>query len=416
MPAGRRAGGRCGGRLYNRLVKSPPLIPFRPAAALLAAALAARAVADGDADWPQFRGDARLTGVAGCVLPEKLARQWQFKAADAIESTAAIVGDTAYVGADDGRFYALRLTDGTPRWTYDAGNPVKSSPTVHEGRVYFGDDGGVLHAVEAATGARRWRFDTGAGTGGGAEIVSSPVQHGGRLYFGGYDGFVRCVDLDGKPVWQYQTAGKVHATPAIVEDRVLVSGCDGYLRGLSLGDGKEVGKVALGDYCGASPAGSDDRVYVGTFGERVVAIDWRAGRELWSYSHPTRHFPYLSSAAVTEDLVVLGGRDRIVRGLERSTGKPRWELMTRSRVDGSPVVSGPRAWVGGGDGVLYGIDLKSGEVVWRYEGGGPFFASPAVGRERLVIGDGDGVVYCFGATREAAREGQGRGATPESRP
>lgn len=368
-------------------------------AALLTTHLAAwtvRPCAASEADWTRFRGDARLTGVAACVLPEKLERLWQFKVAEPIESTAAIVGDTAYVGADDGRLYALDLARGTPRWSYDAGNAVKSSAAVRGGRVYFGDDGGVFHALDAATGRLAWRFNTAGDAGAGGEIVSSAAVEGTRVIFGSYDGFVRCLDLDGKLVWQFQTAGKVHATPAVVAERVLVSGCDGMLRALSFDDGQELGKIPLGDYCGASPACVDDRAYVGTFGERVVALDWRAGSELWSYRHPTRRFPYLSSAAVTSDLVIVGGRDRVIRALDRESGKPRWELMTRARVDGSPVVSGPRVWIGGGDGVLYGIDLKGGEVVWRYEGAGAFFASPAVGRDRLVIGDGDGVVYCFG--------------------
>ena len=44
-------------------------------------------------NWPMFRGDSHLTGVAGTVLPDKLVKRWSFKPSEEpIESSAAIVG------------------------------------------------------------------------------------------------------------------------------------------------------------------------------------------------------------------------------------------------------------------------------------------------------------------------------------
>jgi outer membrane protein assembly factor BamB len=354
-------------------------------------------------EWPIWRGDGRLTGVAACELPEKLAVRWTFEAAEAIESSPAISGGGVFVGSDDGHLYAIDLATGELRWKFDtSAKPdqpmmVRGSPTVHRGAVYVGNDDGTLFALGAADGKERWRFRAEA------EIISAANIVGDSLVFGAYDDVVRCLSLDGKLKWEYATEGRVHATPAIADGRVLVAGCDGMLRAIDLRSGRQVEQVELGAYAGASPATAGSACYIGTFGERVVAADWKAGRLLWHYEHETRKFPYLSSAAVTDRAVFIGGRDKYLRALDRATGRLLWEHRTGARVEGSPVVSGGRVYIGSGDGRVYGLDAASGRVAWEFDTGAPILASPAVADGCLVVGNEDGVVFCFAGDDEGIR-------------
>ena len=41
-------------------------------------------------EWPQFRGNLQLTGVAVTVLPDNLKLLWAYEAGESIESSAAI--------------------------------------------------------------------------------------------------------------------------------------------------------------------------------------------------------------------------------------------------------------------------------------------------------------------------------------
>ena len=116
----------------------------------------------------------------------------------------------------------------------------------------------------------------------------------------------------------------------------------------------------------------------------------------WTYKHPTRNFPFYSSAALTGDRVILGGRDKIVHCLDRSTGKAVWTFTTRARVESSPLVAGNRVFVGSSDGILYELDLATGKKIWEFTAGAPLSASPAAAQGALVIGSQDGVLYCFG--------------------
>ena len=342
-------------------------------------------------DWLSFRGNPQLTGVATVELPENLELLWAFETEDAIESTAAIAAGTVYVGSLDGYLYAINLENGGLKWKYQVSSEIKSSPTVFGNVVYFGDGMGVFHAVDAQTGESRWTFETEA------EIISSANVAQDRLLFGSYDQFLYCLSAkDGSLVWKFETEGYVHGTPAIVNGAVVVSGCDGYLRIINIADGAEQQKIALGDYVAASPALLNNRAYAGTFGNQVLCAGLESSELLWGYEHPERHFPFYASAAVTADLLVIGGRDKMVHALQSQTGEPLWTYPAKSRVDSSPVIVGERVFFGTVGGELVALNLNSGEKVWEFVVGAAMIASPSVVDGKLVIGADDGRIYCFG--------------------
>ena len=257
--------------------------------------------------------------------------------------------------------------------------------------MHFGDGMGDFHAVDAETGEPRWTFQAET------EIISSANVSQDRLLFGSYDQFLYCLSTeDGALVWKLETEGYVHGTPAIVNGAVIVSGCDGYLRVINITDGVEQQKIALGDYVAASPAILNNRAYAGTFGNQVLCAGLEDSEILWWYEHPERHFPFYASAAVTEDIVVIGGRDKMVHALEPQTGEPLWIYPARSRVDSSPVIVGERVFFGTAGGELVALGLDSGEKVWEFVIGASIIASPSVVAGKLVIGADDGNIYCFG--------------------
>ncbi len=348
--------------------------------------------ADPSNSWPMFRGSPSLTGISSAALAKPLKLLWSFQAEDSIESSAAIADHTVYVASMDSSLYAVELSTGKLRWKYSASGPIQeSSPCVQGGIVYVGDLNGVLHAVDAATGKALWTFETAA------EIRSSPNFDGNRIYLGSYDQNLYCLSADtGTLIWKYTTEGPVHATPAIDDDNVYISGCDADFRAINRVTGKQAYAINLADYAGASAAIRDGYAYVGTFGNEVFCLNLKRRMPEWSYRHPTRNFPFYSSAAVADDRIIVGGRDKIVHCLDRSTGREIWSFSTKARVESSPLVTGNRVFIGSNDGLLYELDLVSGNKVWEFTSGAPFSASPAAVDGFLVIGDQDGVLYCFG--------------------
>jgi outer membrane protein assembly factor BamB len=156
-------------------------------------------------------------------------------------------------------------------------------------------------------------------------------------------------------------------------------------------------EVSSGAYTGASPALSGNHAWYGTFDNQVLSVDLAARKVSWRYEHPQRKFPFYSSAALADGLVVLGGRDKLVHALDAATGKERWTFATQARVDSSPAVAAGRVYIGSSDGRLYVLDLKTGAKLFAFEAGAALTASPAIAGGRVVIGTDDGRVYCLGA-------------------
>ena len=383
-------------------MKSPSLSLIASISLVAAVLHPTRAAAD---NWASFRGDTQLTGVARSVLPETPELLWALDTGEigsavgkgsgsglaGIESTAAIWEGTVFVGNLDGYLYAVDLITGKLRWRYEAGEEVKSSPAVEAGVVYFGDELGEFHAVDASTGKRRWTFRAEGG------ITSSANLLGDRVLFGSYDNHLYCLDAaNGERVWRYETAGYVHGSPAVLGGSAVTTGCDGFLRLVDVRTGKESGAVQLGTYVAASCAVLKGRGYVGTFGNQVLGIDLEEGRILWRYEHGKHQFPFYASAAVDGNVVVVGGRDKMVHALDPKTGEALWTFAAGARVDSSPVLVGDRVFFGSEKGVVHALDVVTGKETWRFETGSAVVASPAVADGRLVIGADNGVLYCFG--------------------
>src|SRR5262249_10862367 len=57
-------------------------------------------------NWNQFRGNARLTGIAEVAPPASLSVKWTYDAGDAIDSSPAIADNVVYIGSAKGELLA----------------------------------------------------------------------------------------------------------------------------------------------------------------------------------------------------------------------------------------------------------------------------------------------------------------------
>lgn len=342
-------------------------------------------------NWSQFRGNQSLTGVSQSNVPNSLKPLWTYEAGDSIESSAAIVGGTVFVGSQKGDLVALSLENGSVYWKFSTGAAIgESSPAYSNGVVYIGDLNGWINALNASDGRKIWAFKTNG------EIKSSPVVVGDLVLIGSYDENLYCLRArTGTLVWKFKTNGPVHSTPGIADGMAFIAGCDELFRAIRIADGKEVFNVSSGAYTGASPALKDGSAFYGTFDNEVLSVNLAQKQIAWHYEHPERKFPFYSSAAVTRERVVIGGRDKMVHGLTLQ-GKMAWTFATRARVESSPAIADGRVFVGSNDGRFYVLSLSNGTKLWEFDAGAPLSASPAIANGKIVIGSQDGRLYCFG--------------------
>lgn len=353
-------------------------------------------------DWPDFRNGLHLQGVAGSDLPADPQLKWEMTVRDGVTSTPVIVGDAVYVATLGGLLICFELETGDVRWEYSSVKPDEPADfppafiaplTFANQTVYAGDDTGVLHAVDAMTGEQRWTAQLASDIVGAAGVVGDRVICGcssGLLY-----GF---SVADGSELWKFETQGPVNGSQAFDGDYTFVTGCDQpILRVVDINTGEQAQEVTLEGLLIASPALHNGILYYGDDGGRVLAIDWKAGVNIWIYEHDSRAEIH-SSPAVKDDYVVIGSRDRNVHCIDRKTGEPIWIFPTRGPVDPSPVIVGDRVFIASADRNIYGIRLSDGAEVWNYNTGERITGSPAIGRGHLVIGTegSEGRILCFG--------------------
>jgi outer membrane protein assembly factor BamB len=359
----------------------------------------------GPASWATFRNGYGQLGIATTTLPEDPQPLWRLKTSEGMVGCAAVVGGQVYLPCLNGQLVSVDRLTGKQQWAYrsiESTNPnefapgFKAAPTVSIDTVYVGDEEGNLHAVDRKNGKLKWKFTTGS------EIAGSVALVGENIIFGSHDSFLYCLKAsDHSVVWKFQTENFVNCSTAIEGNYTFIAGCDTKVRVIDIRDSKQVYEVPLGEgaYLIASPAVLGNMLYVGTHDGRVVGIDWKAQRVVWTFIDEAHPLEYRSSAAVTDKFVILGGYDKKLHCLGRATGKEVWNYQTRGHVESSPVVVGERVFFGSGDGNVYAVTLKEGKKVWQFRAGRSITSSPAVGEKCLVIGtDGpDGTVYCFGA-------------------
>jgi len=364
-----------------------------------------------------FRGGPGHPGVYSGGGPGLIGFDWRAATNGDVISSPTIVGQTVYVGSDDGGVYALALGTGTRRWRADVGSGVASTPAVGGGLVIVAARDGSISALDAATGTRRWRLATGAplpfpwGHESGDYYLSSPALVNGVAVVGAGDGAVYAIDApSGRVRWKTRTGGRVRSSPAVSGDRVFVGSADGCVYALDLATGAvrwryETSGVELhSEKFGfdrrtiqSSPAVVGGVVYVGARDGFIYALDAASGALRWRYDHKISWI--ITSPAVSEGVVYAGSSDaHFVQALD-TTGKELWRSETEGIVWASPAVADGMVYAPDGTGRVYAFDAKSGAIRWVFRTRSAIYSSPVIAGDLVVVGSTDGGVYALRANR-----------------
>lgn len=363
---------------------------------VIAALIPAGAATDGS--WPFFRGDTQMSGISKEVLKTPLVQAWKFKAEEGFIATAVISGGRVYIGSLDGNFYALELATGKQIWKFKTQLSIEGSAGVHGNTVVFGASDGFVYALSADKGELQWKHETGSEILGGTNLYHSKKTGKTHVLIGSYDNKLYCFDIaNGNVIWEYETQGAVNGAPSIAGDRVLFGGCDTFIHSVSA----ETGKLADADKkpieVGAPITNSiivrGDKAYVAHYNNRVVSFDLATRALRWEFGE--RDFAFWASPAVTDDAVYVAGRDKRVYRINPENGEAVWDFKTRGRVDSSPVISGKTLYIGSDDGFLYALDTASGEELWSDPIGEDIRSSPAIAGGYLIIATGEGQVIAY---------------------
>lgn len=198
--------------------------------------------------------------------------KWSYPAGDWIDSSPALANGLIYYGSWDGNVYALRDDGDTAKeaWRFTAPAPILSSPAIgRDGTVFIGANDGKLYALDGASGAKRWEYLV-SGT-----LESSPVvAPDGTIYIGSSTGLLHAVLPDGTRLWTHDVTEQIVATPAVRADGTIIFGAGDAAVHAVRRDGTALWKFAAADWVDSSPVvAPDGTIYVGSFDKKLYALN-----------------------------------------------------------------------------------------------------------------------------------------------
>jgi hypothetical protein len=275
------------------------------------------------------------------------------------DSSALVLDDHLVEGGENSQFHVARLN-----------------------RAY-GPDGLVTVAPQLVFNAPGWDDQLLADIGdSNVSIENSVVMVGDTAYFSNSGGLVQGWDISfvrtgqGSPTrtFRYWAGDDMDGSLVADERGMLYAGVE-YERGLPRAE--EVGQIVKLD-----PSKPDDPL--------VWSIPLRRASTDGVWATPALH----------RDIVIVPTHLGTVLGIDRATGRTRWELDLPGPTWSSPVVVDDVWLQGDCNGVLHAYDVSDTTAapreLWSVELGGCIESTPALWKGRIYVGTRAGQVWAIG--------------------
>lgn len=292
--------------------------------------------------------------------------------------------------------------------------PLITQPIVVDGKVFTLDTNNTLAAFDATTGRRLWDHNVSKASEEDPVIVGGIAYSRGQLYVtNGFDELILLSPQDGRVVWRRKIPAPSRAAPTISDDRVFVSTMDNRLIALNATDGKilwEYSGIAgsAGLVGGASPAASRDIVIPAFSSGEIYALRVENGSAAWgdnlsgiratnglSGISDIRALPIIDKGVV----IAISFGNRLV-ALDERTGNRIWQRD----IGGSemPWVAGNYLFVVTNDNDLVGMGRDNGLIRWvrplpkfkdpQSRTDPIYWTGPVLAGNRLIVAGSDGGV------------------------
>ncbi len=368
------------------------------------------------------RGTASVAAPALPDLPPAPPPSWTHSLGAETWASPVARDGVVYVGSADGKFHAVRATDGSEVWTWAGPHPLYGEALPTEDSLYFLDESSELVSLRRSDGQLQWRVPLYDEKFAGKPArknptfnrrTAVPVTAGATLYLGSPDHGLYALDaVTGKILWRHDLGAAVYGAVA-VENATLVAGCaDGSIVVLNRHTGAESARTKLGGPIASAPVIAGDTILVGNrdylfYGLRRsdLGIAWRDS--YW--------FSWVESVpALVDGLAYVGGSDfRRISAIEPATGQARWATDVRGITWGTPVVTEDTVFAGTSaqnpaaihhEGGIIALDRRTGAVKWRHFIPLPASVERAGYIGSLVLADGKIIGAAFDGTLTAYPE------------
>lgn len=274
--------------------------------------------------------------------------------------------ETAYLAY--GQYvYAINLESGTLKWRYPADKPDRTqffyaTPALTQsGEVVVGGYDHKLYKLNALNGQLIWTYEDAKD-----RYIAGPLVTEAGIFAPNADGKVYALDQNKMPLWPaFETKSHLWAKPATDAhcECIYISSMDHHLYAVDSKTGDLLWKSPdLGGALVAEPTFSEDgTIYLGTFGNEMLALKASNGEVKWRYI--TSGWVW-SAARLVDGKLSFGDLKGFFYILDASTGTAITEEVLDGPIVGTPAYDGQDTiYVGTEAGTLYAYRLD-GSRLW----------------------------------------------------
>lgn len=279
-------------------------------------------------------------------------------------------------------------------WTYKSESRTASSPIISEQTAYWCDKRGKIFGVDIE-GKPIFEYDLKTA------VEATPMISDSTLYIGRIDGFMSAISLSGKDtIWNFETLGQISASPNSVDfegEKAIVFGSyDNYLYCINNKTGKEMSRFESGYYINGAVALWKGYVIFGGCDSWIRIINTTNGITTDSLK-VDNYIP--ASPAINGDYCYIADHSGNVYELLLKNGKieKSKKIMTSNNENTAfvsvPAVSDKQLFILSDDRNLYAINRKNGSVAWKFlQKGNSGESSPVICDDKVIVCTKTGIV------------------------
>ena len=346
-----------------------------------------------------YRGNIALTGETDGGFRDQTGVYWEpvqpggFFGADPIA-----YGRFLYVvSATHDVVYAVDQTTGVVSFTMQTNGRMQTAPAVGQftetigkeatetsTRLVVVSEDGIVYSRSAlgVGGARRWESRLQE------DVSAAPLVTDGKIIVATESGSIIAIGGDSEVLWRYlipalqQTS--FSTAPAIANGIVYAADDTGRLHLVSLDDGTELCRIALGVRPTSHPLIADDRVVIPADGTILVleAGECEAAPRLIVDQVNSPLAPAYAAGTL------FAVENSFLMAWDLATLAPSvWNapFTAESRITTAPTVAGGVVYFGTQDGIVHAVDGATGEAVWQFEVGQPIFGGPVITTNGIFV-------------------------------
>jgi outer membrane protein assembly factor BamB len=215
-------------------------------------------------------------------------------------------------------------------------------------------------------------------------LIASPLFVNEKIFIADYTGLIRCYNLEGRLIWDYDTFGDITGKPSFVENKLIVSTVQGELTILDANNGEQIETIGFDEYLVAPPVifnhegtknliipkltQSNSAIIIASASGKVFCYDLETLQEIWTNKEATDMIG--TAPQVIGNQIIFGSRDSHLYSIDANSGTTIWkwkgnESFYYSPAVCTPVNDGKYLYFATPDKVVHAVDIRLGTTKWE---------------------------------------------------